>query len=260
MEVVKTTEEYKVHLEAFEGPMDLLLYLIKKEDIDIYDIPVAKLLEQYLEYLSLARELNIDLAGEFVELASELTFIKSKMLLPEPEAEEEEGPDPRADLVARLMEYQRFKAAGQSLVQRPMLDRDVFRRPPTEEQNDPQGETLMQADLASLLNAFQDLLKRLPSDKVHEIRDKGLGVAEKMLELMEVLRGKEQIAFEDLFEKDITRSDFVVTFLSILQMAKQGLVKILQERVLHKLYICPLITENSKVVMEDEDQGEKNGS
>lgn len=234
----------KVQLEVFEGPLDLLLHLIKKEDLDIYDIPVTKLLEQYLNYLTQARELNIDLAGEFLETAAELAYIKSRMLLPEVEEEEDQGPDPRADLLARLLEYQRFKMAAGSLLQRPLLDRDIFRRPPEE---DPQEEPdiLMEADMPSLLSAFQEVLKRLPKDQYHEISHKGVGTAERVIQLTEFLRGKKQSSFEDLFEGDVTRGDVVVTFLAILEMSKQSLLRILQDKVFSRIMVLPLFSEEN---------------
>jgi segregation and condensation protein A len=231
----------KVELEIFEGPLDLLVHLIRKEEINIYDIPVARLLEQYLEYVNIARELNIDLAGEFLEMAAELAYIKSKMLLPESEAEEEEGPDPRADLVARLLEYRRYKMAAEALLKRPLLGRDVFIRPRFE--TEPSGEeALIEVDSLALLAAFRDLLKRLPEEKFHEVRQPRMGVAERVLELTEKLKGRRQVAFEDLFEEGGSRGDVVVAFLAILEMAKQRLLRIVQERVFHKIYVCPLFS------------------
>ena len=237
--------DYRIHLEAFEGPLDLLLHLIKKEDIDIYNIPIARLLDQYIEYINLAKELDIDLAGEFLEMAAELTYIKSRMLLPESSADEDEGPDPRADLVAKLLEYQRYKMAAQALLRRPMLGRDVFIRPTTTETGEAQ-EMFVEADTLALLSAFQKLLKKMPPDQVHEIQRTQKGVAERVLELTEFLRGRKQIAFEDLFEGGRSRSDIVGTFLAILEMAKQGLVKIIQERV--HIFVASLITENTETL------------
>jgi segregation and condensation protein A len=231
----------RVQLEIFEGPLDLLLHLIKKEDLDIYDIPISRLLDQYLEYLQLARDLDIDLAGEFVEMASELAYIKSKMLLPEPPAEEEEGPDPRAELIRRLIEYQRYKAAAQSLISRPLLGTDVFARP-AEEAAIGDAEMTIDADTLSLISAFQDLLKRLPKEAVHEISRPRTGVSERILELTEILKEKEEVAFEDLFAGEKTRSDLVVTFLAILEMAKQRLLRIAQEKVFHRIVIRALVT------------------
>lgn len=239
-------DNYKVHLDVFEGPLDLLIYLIRKDDLDIYDIKISKLLDEYLEYLNLAEELNIDLAGEFLEMAAELALIKSKMLLPEQEAEEVEGPDPRADLVAKLIEYQQYKMAAQNLLERPMLGREVFRRPAEPEQTE-EGAVLVETDTAALIAAFQNLLKKLPRDQYHEIRERGLDVAERVMELTERLRGQKQIAFEDLFEGDRTRSDLILTFLAILEMAKQRLLAIVQEQVLHHIFVCPLFSEENSV-------------
>lgn len=232
----------RVQLEVFEGPLDLLLHLIKKEDLDIYDIPISRLLDQYLQYLQLAQELDIDLAGEFIEMASELAYIKSKMLLPEPPPEEEEGPDPRAELIRRLLEYQRYKAAARSLISRPLLGTDVFARPP-EEADEPGAEMTIEADTLSLISAFQDLLKRLPKDAVHEISRPRTGVSERILELTELLKTREQVAFEDLFAGEKTRSDLVITFLAILEMAKQHLLRIVQEKVFHRIVVRALVTE-----------------
>ncbi len=244
-EIHPETESYRIHLEAFEGPLDLLLHLIKKEDVDIYDIPISHLLKKYLEALNLARELNIDLAGEFLEMASELTYIKSKMLLPELPAEEEEGPDPRADLVQRLQEYRRYKEAAKSLLGRPLLGTDVFARSPAESQDEDQDrEVIVEADAVSLLSALQQLIRRLPSDRVHEIRQVRIGVAERIIELSDQIRGKREIPFEELFARDGSRGEMIVTFLSVLEMAKQGLIRILQERLFQRMMIQPLIVED----------------
>ena len=232
-------QEHKVSLEVFEGPLDLLLHLIKKDDLSVYDIPISRLLEQYLQYLQFADELDIDLAGEFVEMASELAYIKSKMLLPEPPVEEEEGPDPRAELVRRLLEYQRYKAAAQSLISRPLLGTDVFSRPA--EAPGEMGEVLMDADPLALISAFQDLLKRLPAEAVHEISRPRTGVAERILELTESLKGKDRILFEDLFDGERTRGDLVITFLAVLEMAKQRLLRLVQDKVFHHIVVCPMI-------------------
>lgn len=244
---MEPTQDYKIHLEVFEGPLDLLLHLIKKDDLNIYDIPISHLLEQYLQYLQLAEELDIDLAGEFIEMASELTYIKSKMLLPEPPVEEEEGPDPRAELIRRLLEYQQYKAAGQSLISRPMLGTDVFSRPP--EQAEPEeAEMIIEADTLSLISAFQDLLKRLPAEAVHEISRQRTGVSERILELTDVLKNCDQISFEDLVlsgSEPKTRGHLVVTFLAILEMAKQHMIRILQERVFHRIVVRSLLASES---------------
>lgn len=242
------SQDYRVHLDLFEGPLDLLLHLIKKEEVDIYDIPIARLLGGYLEYVELARELNIDLAGDFLEMAAELTYIKSKMLLPEPPEEIDAGPDPRAELVARLLEYQRYKVAAERLMERPLLSRDVFVRA---SQSDEGGteEELLEIDSITLLSAFQDILKRVPAGQIHEIRQPLQGVAERVIELTDRLKGVGEIAFEGLFEGVGTRTEIVVTFLALLEMAKQGLVRIFQ--IGEKIFVCPLFSATK----EGEDYG-----
>lgn len=239
---ITTEKPYKIQLPAFEGPLDLLLHLIKKQDVEITDIPISRLLNEYIEYIRLAQELNIDLAGEFLEMAAELAWIKSKMLLPEVPSEEDEGPDPRADLVARLLEYQQFKLAGTTLLNRPLLNREVFTREPVAFEE----EATIEVDTLSLLSAFQGLLQRLPVEQFHEVHTQRLGVSERIIHITERLRGKSQVVFEDLFEGDRTRSDLVVTFLAVLEMAKQKLLKIIQEEVFHKIYVCPLFSESGE--------------
>ncbi len=240
-----TSQEYRVSLDVFEGPLDLLLHLIKKEDLDIYDIPISRLLDHYLEFLKLARELDIDLAGEFLEMAAELAYIKSKTLLPVTEEEEVEVADPREELLRRLLEYQKFKAAGAALIGRPLLGQDVFSRP-SEDRDDTPGELVIEADAMALVRAFQDILKRLPQERFHEISRPRTGVSERILELTDFLKSKGRVDFEELFlsaGSDRSRSDLIVTFLAILEMAKQRLIRIAQEKVFHRIVIDPLVSE-----------------
>jgi len=157
-----------VRLETFEGPLDLLLHLIKKNEIDIYDIPIAMITEQYLEYLDMMRELNIEVAGDYLVMAAELGLIKSKMLLPKPEPEKEEEEDPRAELVRRLLEYQRYKDAAEKLVKFEILERDVFARIGQDEKE--QRNQLIKADLWSLIEAFREICKRMDSSWVGNIK------------------------------------------------------------------------------------------
>ncbi len=251
-------DSQKVTLDVFEGPLDLLLHLIRKEDVDIQDIPIARLLESYLGYLDLAKELNIDLAGEFIEMAAELAYIKSKMLLPEPTPEPDEGPDPREELMRRLLEYQRFKEVAQGLLARPLLGNEVFRRP----QQTSVGieEETLEVDTISLLSAFQDLLKRLSREKYHEISQPRMGVSERIVELTEKLQGKERVSFEDLFEADTRRIDLVITFLAVLEMAKQGLLRIIQEKVFHRIVVCPHIERMLQTSQNNEEINTHDGT
>jgi len=220
-------DSYKVKLPAFEGPLDLLLHLIRKDDVSIAAIPIAHVLEQYMEYLSLMQELNIDLAGEFILMAAELAHIKSKMLLPDAEADEEEGEDPRADLIRRLLEYKQFKDAAARLASRPLLGREVFKRPPAPEEEESE-EAPVEADVFKLLSAFHDLLKNLKPEKAHEVTVERLSVTERIYELLEKLKSASSVTFEALFEGQFTKAQCIVTFLAVLEMARLKLIRVFQ--------------------------------
>ncbi len=240
---LEITKNYKVDLEMFEGPLDLLLHLIKKNDLDILDIPIHLMLEQYLSYLNLLEELNIDLAGDFLLMASELTHIKSKLLLPDQEGEKEEGPeDPRLDLIKRLLEYQRYKEAAQSLEARPMLNRDVFIHRALEDNATPEEEKV-EVDLFQLVHCFHELLKKAPKITVHEVEAERVSVSERIYELMDLLKGKEVTEFSRLFAGDITRTQLVVTFLAILEMVRLKLLHIKQANTLDEIYLTPVFSE-----------------
>ena len=164
---------YRVHLDTFEGPLDLLLHLITKNEVDIYDIPIAVITEQYLEYISIMKSLNINVAGEFLVMASTLIYIKSQMLLPAPETEgEEEGPDPREELIQRLLEYQQFKEIAMELRERALLGRDVFTRPGSEIELD-FDPGLEEVSLFQLVAAFDKVLKAAQIEHIHEVDEIG---------------------------------------------------------------------------------------
>jgi segregation and condensation protein A len=239
------TQSYRVQLPVFEGPLDLLLHLIKKNNVEIHDIPVSLILDQYLRFLELAKELDIDLAGEFLDLAAELAYIKSRMLLPEPEEEEKEDNDPREDLVKRLLEYNKFKLAARSLLDRPLLGRDLFRRN-VGAPADSSGEFL-EADLTSLFGAFGEILKRLPREERKELQKDRVGVAERVLELIEKMRGQPSLLFESLFVEEMSRSEIVVTFLALLEMARQKMIRIVQETTQGAVVVCPLLSDELDV-------------
>lgn len=229
---------YKVDLEVFEGPLDLLLHLIKKNDVDILDIPISHILAQYLQYLELMQELNIDLAGDFLLMASELAHIKSKMLLPQDQQveEEEEGQDPRDELVRRLLEYQRYKEAAQNLQERPQLGRDTFVLEALgQEENE--EEAPLEAELFTLMNCFLELLKKAPKKTVHEVTAERISVTERLYQLLEILKKKEVVAFAELFEGDKTRPQMIVSFLAILEMAKLKLIHVTQTSAQGELFI-----------------------
>ena len=190
----------RVQLEIFEGPLDLLLHLIKKNEVSITDIPLALITEQYLATLELMQTLDLDLAGEFLVMAATLIHIKSRMLLPvgEEEAEEEEGVDPRAELVRRLLEYQRYKEAAAELEQREVLTRDVFVRAsaPIEEAG---PREFREVSVFELLGALKRVIDRLPKDFVHEVTLEKVSVREKMTLLLDTLRDQSRVVFESRF-------------------------------------------------------------
>jgi segregation and condensation protein A len=227
-----------VKLEIFEGPLDLLLHLIRKNEVDIYDIPIAMITHQYLEYLDLMKEMNIDLAGEFLVMASTLTHIKSRLLLPSHGAspEDEESQDPRTDLVEQLKEHMRFKAAAEELAVRPWLGRDVFARSGGHAEvadaaaAEEPGETIV-AGLFELIEAFYRLMQsrghqlslRLPGEKI--------SLEERMSQIIDLLKQKKSCTFIECFAGDSSKSDLVVTFLALLELARLALIKVYQERL-----------------------------
>ncbi len=225
---------YEVKLEAFTGPMDLLLHLIRKQKINIYDIPIALIAKQYLEYLSLMKTLNLSLAGEFLVMASTLLYIKSRTLLPKEETaepEDEEVGDPRSELVRQLIEYERFKDAAGCLVIRQQIWQDSFTRDPlpvpkkSEEDEDVWTEDLQIFDL---LNALQGVLDRAPSDSYVEVSRENWTVEERIQVVMERLENEATIPFEQLFEQHWSRPLIVVTFLGLLELVRMNLVRLFQ--------------------------------
>jgi segregation and condensation protein A len=222
----------RVQLEIFEGPLDLLLHLIKKNEVSITDIPIATITEQYLATLEVMQTLNLDVAGEFLVMAATLVHIKSRMLLPltDDEDAEEEGPDPRAELVQRLLEYQRFKDAADQLERRDVLARDVFvRNAPPAEEVDPPG--FREVSVFELLTALRRVMERLPKDAVHEVTLEKITVREKMTLLLDILRAKGPTLFESLFAEVKTRMEVVVTFLAMLELVKVRAIRIFQEEM-----------------------------
>jgi segregation and condensation protein A len=221
---------YTVRLEMFEGPLDLLLHLINKNELDITNISIALITEQYLEYLKLMKILNLDVAGEYLLMASTLLHIKSKMLLPgSSEEEEEEGEDPRAELVRRLLEYQKYKEAAIELERRPMLDRDVFIRSAPVDTEEPSEEERIEVSLFELLEAFRQMLEKAKPEAFHEVILERITVEEKLQEILLLLqKEKRSMAFHLLFSDQTSRRVIVITFLAILELVKMKRVRIFQ--------------------------------
>jgi len=224
---------YKVKLDIFEGPLDLLLYLIKKNEVDIYNIPIAIITEQYLGYLDLMKLLNLDIAGEFLVMASTLTKIKSRMLLPpSEEAEEEEGgEDPRAELIEHLFEYQRYKEAAHQLRSRELLEKDIFTRIRREEQltEVDRDSMIIEVNLFDLVDALSKIIERKRlSDHFIEVSVEKISIKDKMVGILQRLKETQQIIFQSLFDELSTKYEIIVTFLAILELMKLQVVKVFQ--------------------------------
>lgn len=249
-------QPYQVVLPAFEGPLDLLLHLIQQHELDIRDIPIAFISEKYVEYILLMQGLNIDLASEYLVMAATLAHIKSKMLLPTPpqdqEEEAESDADPRAELVRRLLEYQKYRHAAEELGNAPVLGRDVFTRgAPAPSVDGP--APLAQVSVFRLLDAFQSVLKRVKQTAEHHIDVDRISISERINQLTDLLRGKARVPFEDLFEEAMTRSDLVVTFLALLEMTRLRMTRIFQDDPLDPIYVELSLTEDEDTSVEPTD-------
>ena len=252
--------DYKVKLEVFEGPLDLLLYLIRKEEIDVWDIPISRITEQYLQYLDLMRDLNLDVAGEFILMAATLAHIKSKELLPkDPNAapEEVEEGDPRAELVRRLLEYQKYKNAAEELAIRPLLGRDTFGKgeanvPDSKEAVDgelPVESPPMDMSVFALLDAFKRVIARIPPEKFHEIQGDTISVAEKASWLAVEIQRTGRITFQELFAnvENQRKVDVIATFLALLEMVRMKLLAVKQGLEEGIIYIESRIPEGTDI-------------
>jgi segregation and condensation protein A len=229
--IEQTALPYQVRIDNFEGPLDLLLHLIKKSEINIYDIPIHLIAEQYLTYIEAMEDLNLTVAGEFLVMAATLLQIKSKMLLPADEAvaDEEDGPDPREELVRRLLEYKKFKEAARQLDDHERLWREIYSRsqsPAIELESD---ETLLDnVSLFDLVDALQGVLDRNPGKKLMEILPDNLTVRERMNAILEKLEGQESVNFLELFEPSCHRLVIIVTFLALLELMRLRTARVFQ--------------------------------
>lgn len=214
----ETTQPMDVRLDNFEGPLDLLLHLIKKSDLEISDIPIAQITQEYLAYLDLMKDLNLEMAGEFLVMASTLMQIKAQMLLPSPDTEQDEtGPDPRAELVNKLLEYQRFKEAAGVLAVYNDRAKDIFYRH-TPPQFDHEDFTL-RADVFDLLTAFKRVLDQVPREVGQILRDE-ITIEAKIREILDILAETSSVVFEELFKSSHRRIDYIVTFLALLELIR----------------------------------------
>jgi segregation and condensation protein A len=231
---------YNIKLPEFEGPMDLLLHLIKENKVDIYDIPISFITGQYLEYLEIMKELDLEIAGEFLVMAATLIQIKSRMLLPpDEEAPPEEMEDPRLELVQRLLEYQAFKDAAAVLKEKEDAALKIFGRPPerVEEQEVASPELyLFDVNLFDLLAAFRKLLENAPPE-MRTITRETLTVKDKMMHIADMIENLESIRFEELFKDTFSRVQLIVTFLALLELLRLGLARVYQEKEFGNIWV-----------------------
>jgi segregation and condensation protein A len=234
--------DYVVSLPAFEGPLDLLLHLIQKHELDIFDIPVSFVTEKYLEYINLMQTLSIDVASEYLVMAATLAYIKSKSLLPnEPATDEETGlddeeTDPREELIRRLLEYQKYKQAAAELNDRGALGRDIFLRG----SKAPEAEgpaPLAPIELWSLLDAFGKVLSRAKVDIQHEVSFDRTSITDRIAQLLEKMQGRARCRFDELFEGQRTRFELIVTFLALLEMTRLRMTRLYQADPLSEIFI-----------------------
>ncbi len=227
----------EVFLDAFEGPLDLLLYLIRRQNLDILDIPIFDITRQYIEYIEMMREMRFELAAEYLVMAAMLAEIKSRMLLPRVNVEEEdEEGDPRAELIRRLQEYERFKQAAEDINALPQLGRDVF--PVRVEAPHKQTEQAPpDVDLREVLLALKDVLHRADMFSSHQITREPLSLRERMSRVLETVNSERFIDFTDLFDLAEGRQGVVVTFMAILELIKQQLIELVQAETFAAIHV-----------------------
>jgi segregation and condensation protein A len=217
----------EVFLDAFEGPLDLLLYLIRKENLDILDIPIAEITRQYTDYIELMQSMRLELAAEYLVMAAMLAEIKSRLLLPRPAGDEVDEDDPRAELIRRLQEYERYKQAAENLDELPRTGRDVFQA-----EADPGEQKVLrlppEVDLQDLISAFQDVMKRASMYAHHHVQMESLSVRERMSAELNAVQANHFTGFTDLFTVEEGRMGVVVTFLAVLELTKESLIEMTQ--------------------------------
>lgn len=223
---------YQCRLDIFEGPLDLLLHLIKEHKMDVYDIPIADITRQYLEYIDLLRELNLEIVGEYLIMAAELTRIKSRSLLPKPEVEEEGisgGEDPRGELTRRLLDYQRYRDAAFELRKREYDQQQLFtRKGDVRIEKKSEEDALIEANVFDLFSAFQKILKQKEFRKDYEVKITVMSVTERISFVLDILNASESITFESLFTPLNTKQEVIVTFLAILELMRLKLLRVEQ--------------------------------
>jgi len=226
----------EVVLESFEGPLDLLLYLIRKQNLDILNIPVADITRQYMGYVELMRAANLDLAAEYLVMAALLGEIKSRMLLPKPKTDDEDEEDPRAALVRRLQEYERFSEAANQLDDRPRLERDIFKAEVIFEDVNP-PEVKAKVSLEQLVKAYQGVMDRADANQHMMVSREMLSMRERMTVILQRLQSQDYISFEELFTRAEGRAGVVVTFIALLELFRDDMLVVVQTEPLAAIHI-----------------------
>ena len=224
-------DDYKVKLEAFEGPLDLLLYLIKKDEIDIYDIPIARITKQYLEYVQLLETINIEIAGDFLVMAATLIYIKSKMLLPpdpKTEGDVDLNEDPRAELVEQLLEYQKFKSAANMLYEKAHIEGACYTRGALEtDKSNPE----VTATVVDLLRVFKEILDRAKVVQQMEIQREEMSMNEKLKQILTLLSTRKELNVREVFELATSKRELILTFLAFLELVKESRIFLAQSQL-----------------------------
>jgi segregation and condensation protein A len=226
----------EVFLEAFEGPLDLLLYLIRKQNLEILDIPIAEITRQYMQYIELMHYLKLELAGEYLVMAAMLAEIKSRMLLPRPVESNENEDDPRAELIRRLQEYERFKKAAEDLNTLPRMERDIF--PVEINWECPASiKPLANIELKELITVLNEVLARAKLHSRHQVQLEGLSIRERMVEVLNRLKPDQFVLFHELFTIEEGRIGVVVTFIAILELLKQSVIEMVQSQPFASIHV-----------------------
>ncbi|ALP54812.1 hypothetical protein Tel_09740 [Candidatus Tenderia electrophaga] len=226
----------EVFLEAFEGPLDLLLYMIRRQNLDVLDIPIAEITRQYMSYIDMMQDMRFELAAEYLVMAAMLAEIKSRMLLPRPAAAEEDEEDPRAELVRRLQEYERYKRAAEDMDELPRLGRDVFESS-AEAPDLKVVKPVPEVELKEVLLAFQDVLRRADMFSSHHIQREALSVRERMTGVLDMINPDSFIEFSKLFKVQEGRMGVVVTLLAVLELIKESLIEMIQTEPFGPIYV-----------------------
>lgn len=229
-------DNYSVDLDVFQGPLDLLLYLIRKDEIDIYDIPIARITEQYMQYVEMMKILNLELAGEYILMAATLIRIKAKLLLPV-DGEDGEESDPRQELVAALLEYKKFKEASEILREKRLLEERVFVPPPIGGNKKAKVVLSDSTTLYDLLTAFREVLERIGKDQFYEIEPEELTIEDRVTRIIEVLANKESASFQELFSDIPRKMVAILTFMAILELTRVHRIVIRQSLPFSELRI-----------------------